>query len=150
MVVFIHLLDRVFPEASVALFVAELMRTDVSVCFCLEPSWNECAGPLGTVVAACLGKEWGEFTSCLSLISPFAALRFTRCKMLWLHGLRWWVISRSVDQYLLIQTHLMCCQWCLGISEHQPALKEAKEMSFSVWNSYFHGRAAQVWFESEL
>lgn len=37
-----------------------------------------------------------------------------------------------------------------GISEHQPALKEAKEISFSIWNLNFHGRAAQAWFESEL
>lgn len=30
------------------------------------------------------------------------------------------------------------------MSEHQPALEEAKEISFPAWNLYFHGREAQV------
>lgn len=45
-----------FPEASVALLMMELLRTDVSVGFCLSPAKMKSAEPVGIEVAACFGE----------------------------------------------------------------------------------------------
>lgn len=52
--VFIHLLDQIFPAASIALFLAEL-PADASVRFWLSLDEMKCAGPVGSTVAAGFG-----------------------------------------------------------------------------------------------
>lgn len=84
----------------------------MSVCLCLSPAEVSVLGS-----GLCGSSLFSEGMRSIHLLpafnTPFAALRFTCCKTLWLHGLCSWVISRSVDQDLLILTHLKCCQWCL-------------------------------------